>query len=92
MGIAPQKIAGDRPNGRTVHILPFSAHPKEYVNGCCQGSPWFYFTIAESEIRSTARHILQLAAHTPTVFLPTHEWYARRRLDAQERIVLRDQD
>ena len=42
--------------------------------------------------RETKGRILQFAAHTPTVFLPTHEWDAARRLDARESIVVRNRD
>jgi glyoxylase-like metal-dependent hydrolase (beta-lactamase superfamily II) len=34
--------------------------------------------------KETKRRILQFAAHTPTVFLPAHEWEAERRLVNRE--------
>jgi hypothetical protein len=36
--------------------------------------------------QATHRSILQLAAQTPTVYLPSHEWNAERRLLAREPI------
>ncbi len=36
--------------------------------------------------RDTHHRILQLAAQTPTIFLPSHDWDSARRLDEREAV------
>jgi glyoxylase-like metal-dependent hydrolase (beta-lactamase superfamily II) len=38
--------------------------------------------------KETKRRILQFAAQIPTIFLPTHEWDAARRLEMRENMIV----